>query len=304
MERVLTRRRFLQTAGALAGATVIYGAAPRTARAASTVSSAQRLGLLTDLTLCIGCRACEVVCNKVNRLPAPEVSFSSAAVFDTLRRPTARAFTVVNRYPQTNGRLPIYRKVQCMHCDEPACVSACPVSALMKTPEGPVIWDEKVCIGCRYCMTVCPYSIPAYEYSEPYHPRIRKCTMCYDRVVKQGGIPACVEACPVKATIFGTRNALMKVAQDRIATSPAKYVDQIYGANEAGGASWLYLSPAPFQEVGFPQLGTTPYGELTWNYLTAIPVVDILGPLFLVGLYKLSRRREQVALEDKQKKGK
>lgn len=104
MANVLTRRRFLQTADALAGAALVYSAAPRPARAASAVISPQRLGLLTDLTLCIGCRACEAACNKVNNLPAPEVPLSSTAVFDTLRRPTARAFTVVNRYQLAAGR--------------------------------------------------------------------------------------------------------------------------------------------------------------------------------------------------------
>ncbi|MDP2953204.1 MAG: 4Fe-4S dicluster domain-containing protein [Chloroflexota bacterium] len=299
----MTRRTFLRTAGILAAAALVAPPLALPGRAeGSSEGSPERMGLLTDLTLCIGCRACETACNRVNKLPPPDVPFSDASVFDRARRPTAGAFTVVNRYPNPDGGPPVYRKVQCMHCSEPACVSVCPVAAMVKTPEGPVIWDERVCIGCRYCMVACPFSIPAYEYSSAYSPRVRKCTMCYERVFKQGGMPACVEACPVKAIVFGKRQELLLEAQQRIAGNPKKYVNHIYGEHEVGGTSWLYLSPLPFETVGLPQLEKTTYGELTWNYLAAIPVLDILGPLFLIGLYHLTRRSERVGVEEALKK--
>ncbi len=299
----ISRRRFLQSAGAFAGAVMIVRPQLKPAKSGGPlVSSPDRMAVLTDLTACIGCRACETACNRVNNLPPPEVPFSDTEVFETERRPTVNAFTVVNRYPGQNGSGPIYRKVQCMHCNEPACVSACPVAAMVKTPEGPVIWDERVCIGCRYCMVACPFSMPAYEYSSAFTPRVRKCILCKERVLKQGGVPACVEACPTKASIFGKREDLLLIARQRIAQNPDKYVNSIYGEHEAGGTSWLYLSSVSFGQLGFPAVRNEQYGNLAWEYLTSIPVVDILLPLAFIGLYRLIRRREQLVVEEERKK--
>ncbi len=294
----ITRRRFLQAAGALSVALAAQSV-PRPVRAEiATVESPPRMGLLTDLTLCVGCRVCEVACNKANKLPRPEVPFSDSTVFEKERRPSAGVFTVVNRYPSPDGGRPVFRKVQCMHCNEPACVSACPVAAMVKTPEGPVIWDERVCIGCRYCMMACPFSIPAYEYSSAFSPRVRKCTMCYERVFKQGGIPACAEACPTKAIVYGQRAELLRLARRRIIETPEKYVDHIFGEKEVGGTSWLYLSAVPFENLGFPQTLDVAYGELTWDFLTAVPVVLILWPALMIGLHRFGLRREQLAAEE------
>ncbi len=300
--RRLSRRTLLKVAGATALATAASQAIAWPVKAAEgVIEQPDRVGMLTDSVLCIGCRACEAACNKVNNLPPPAKPFSDTSVFDQRRRPHADAFTVVNRYIQPDGKA-VFRKVQCMHCNEPACVSACPVAAMMKTPEGPVLWDERVCIGCRYCMVACPFNIPAYEYNNALSPRVRKCTLCFDRVFKEGGQPACAQACPTGANIFGKRSDLLKIARGRIAEHPEKYVDHIYGENEAGGTSWLYLAPVDFQKVGLPEVEDTPYGDLTWNYLTAIPVVDILLPLGLIGLYRFANRREQVAKDEQERK--
>ncbi len=82
--------------------------------------------------------------------------------------------------------MPIYRKVQCNHCKEPACASACPIHAYSKTPEGAVKYDPNLCFGCRYCMVACPFYVPAYDYESALEPKIVKCTMCYDTRVKTG----------------------------------------------------------------------------------------------------------------------
>ena len=165
----ITRRRFVQLAGASAAAVAASSLLATPVRAAgSPTSSPKRMGVLTDITRCIGCRSCEVACNKANELPPPETPFSDTGVFDEERRTTVGAHTVVNRYPGSNGAGPVYRKVQCMHCNEPACVSVCPVAAMVKTPEGPTIWDGKLCMGCRYCMIACPFNIPTYEYDNVF----------------------------------------------------------------------------------------------------------------------------------------
>jgi len=220
----------------------------------------ESFGCLMDTSLCIGCRRCEAACNEANGLPAPEVPFDDESVMEAPRRPDAAAFTVVNRYPDPGAPdLPTYTKIQCLHCNDPACVSACIVGALRKDPMGPVTFDEHLCIGCRYCMIACPFQIPAYEYSEPFTPRVMKCSFCMDRT-SGGEAPACVTSCPREALTFGRRQALFEVATRRISTSldgrhgQAPYQTAIYGEKEVGGTAWIYLSRRPFSEVGLPDL--------------------------------------------------
>ena len=290
----LTRRKFLQLAGSLTGAAAIGAVAlPREASATEEFPGyPNRYGLLTDTTLCIGCRMCENACAQAHNLPAPQVG---PQVLEKTRRTDAKSFTVVNRYPNPkNDKVPIYRKIQCFHCNEPACVSACLVGALKKTPEGPVIYNEDVCIGCRYCMNACPYSMPTYEYDDPITPAIQKCIMCYERVVQPGGVPACASICPLKATIFGKRSDLLRIAHERINKTPERYVDHVYGEKEVGGTGWLYLASVPFDQLGLPtDLGTTPYPEYTRDFLLGVPLVLTMWPALFMGVSAISKERDK-----------
>ena len=294
----MDRREFLKFAGITVGAAVLGGT-----RAASAQEHFEgwpnRYGALFDTTLCVGCGKCEWACNQANRLPAaPLEEFEDKSVFEEQRRPHAEAYTVVNRYVHPEGGQPIYRKVQCMHCDEPACASACLVGAFKKTKEGAVLYDENVCIGCRYCVTACPFHVPAYEYDDPFSPAVRKCTFCSDRISKPGGIPACVEICPEEAIAFGKRSDLITLAHQRIVTNPGRYIDHIFGENEVGGMGWMYLAGVPFGKLGFPsELGATPYPQLTRGFLSTVPVVLVVWPALLMGCYALIKRRERVAEE-------
>jgi Fe-S-cluster-containing dehydrogenase component len=174
-------------------------------------------------------------------------AYEDMSVFERRRRTDAENYTVVNRVlDEGTDAKPVDVKIQCMHCNEPACASSCLVAAFHKTPEGPVVYNENVCIGCRYCMVACPFFIPTYTYDNPFSPVVRKCTMCSDRVTKDNGeIPACVKVCPQQAMTFGKRKDLLVLARERIVQSPGKYEDHIYGEHEAGGTCWLYLSPKP-----------------------------------------------------------
>lgn len=224
-------------------------------------------GCLVDLSRCIGCRKCELACNKVNELPEPEKPFDDVTVMDQERRPTDRAFTVVNRYfsgrlNEKNEPIPNYVKVQCMHCQDPACVSACITGALQKNENGAVIYDKSRCIGCRYCMVACPFQIPAYEFSDPLLPRVRKCTFCFERISKEGGLPGCASICPVEAITFGKRSELLTLARRRMKDAPLDYLPKIYGEHEVGGTSWLYISSVPFDRLGFETLPEKPMPHL------------------------------------------
>jgi len=295
----IDRRKFLKAVAAAGGAGLV-GKSKLARGVEHFTGYPDRLGVLTDLTRCVGCRTCEAACNEVNKLPPPKIPFDDQSVFEKTRRTNERAYTVVNRYPNPKpGGPPIYVKHQCRHCDEPACASACLVAAFTKTPEGAVSYNEGVCVGCRYCMTACPFYVPAYEYNDPFSPEIKKCTMCYDTRISKGGIPACVEACPMEAMTFGKRSDLIRVARKRILEHPDKYTDHIYGEHEVGGTSWLYISGVPFEKLGFAtDLGTKPYPELTRGFLSMVPAVLVIWPALLGGFYLFTQHREQMGEEE------
>lgn len=273
-------------------------------------SPSEPYGVLVDVSKCIGCRRCEWACNEWNQNPnRPLREFEASvhqkpSVFDKMRRPHAGQFTVVNRFYAKDGT-PIYVKKQCMHCIEPACYSACFVEAFRKTKEGPVIYNPHVCIGCRYCMVACPFDIPAYEYYDPITPQVTKCTMCYDRIV-EGKVPACVEICTAGALTFGKRSELLKLAWERIMNNPGKYYPYVYGEKEVGGTSWLYISPVPFEEIGFrTDLGEIPISEHSEKFLFTVKFFEVVAawPLVFGAYYQISKNRKKVNLKDKEREG-
>ena len=221
--------------------------------------------MLVDTTECIGCRKCEWACAQANQLTDyPLEAYEDDDVFDHPRRMTEDAFTVVNRYPgAAESETPAYVKAQCMHCLKPACVSACLVGALQKQPNGAVTYDAWKCIGCRYCMVACPFQVPAYEYNDAVTPRVRKCTFCFERVEKEGKMPACAEMCPPMCLTFAKRNELIKLAHEKIQSNPDRYVDHVYGENELGGTAWMYLTARPASELGVPEFDNKPIPEYT-----------------------------------------
>ena len=279
----MNRRDLLKTVGAVAGSTLV----PKGLRAQDTaVAEAESIGILVDTTKCLGCRMCEKACVDAH----PEAGLEFPAEVDlSVERPTSEnQWTVVNRYETDEGA--VYRKAQCMHCLQPACTSACLTKAMHKTPAGPVAWDVDRCMGCRFCMLSCPFDVPKFEYDSPF-PRIQKCTMCWDRVA-EGGVPACVEACPVGALTFGPRSELLDEARERIYHEPDKYVHEVYGEREAGGTGYLYLASVPFEQLGLrTNLADTPYPELTREFLYGVPVVLTLVPPLLLGLARASQNR-------------
>jgi Fe-S-cluster-containing dehydrogenase component len=292
----LDRRKFLQVLG-IVGASVATPAV-RAHAAVPEKPEADPFGCLVDTTLCVGCRSCEMACNERNHLPKPQESFDELTVLERERRMNETCYTVVNKYyPKHIGALtwrtrPSFVKFQCMHCKDPSCVSACIVGALSKQANGAVVYDVSKCIGCRYCMVACPFQVPAYEYHNALTPQVRKCTFCFEDIAN-GGLPACAKACPREAIIFGKRSELLRLANWKMKSHPGKYVDHIYGEHEVGGTSWMYLASEPFENIGFPKLGTKAPPRLTeaiqhglFHYFAApIALFSVLGGIMWVSGY-------------------
>ncbi len=253
----INRRRFLLNS-VLAGAAGVTGTGSAGASTGPKVVPKDCYGVLMDISKCIGCRKCEWACNQEPtngfKKKIELRHFEDLSVLETPRRHSPEALTVVNSYPNPRGEKPIYTKDQCMHCADPACMSACLVTAFKKEKNGAVSYDAWRCMGCRYCLVACPFGVPRYEYENPLTPRVRKCTMCYGERTSQGKAPACVSICPPQALTYGPRSELLKLARDRIQNHPGEYVDKIYGEHEVGGTCWMYISKEPFENLGFLDL--------------------------------------------------
>ena len=235
------------------------------------------MAVLFDVSKCNGCRACETTCRKWYKLPPePEPTDLSP-----------RSLTVV-KSTQIEGNAGVnwlYSKWQCMHCVNPTCVTVCPTGALYKTEEGPVLYDEARCIGCEYCVTACPFHIPRFDWER--ERMVKKCTFCVDRI-ENGLEPACVEICKQQALTFGERQTIIAKAKE--AEAKGAYV---YGVNEVGGTSWIYVSDVPFDELGFPAVGTESYPQHSLGiWLSQIATMGVGIPL-IWGLSWCLRRKAQ-----------
>jgi len=174
--------------------------------------------ILVDIKRCIGCQQCEQTCQQVHGFPVEH----KAQLSET-------ALTFVDQKGEK------FVRRMCLHCEEPACASACLVGALKKSALGPVTYDAKKCMGCRYCMTACPYHARYFNWGDPEWPAgmehslnpgvatrmrgvVEKCNLCHARLhaaedkaaaEKRADIdpadyvPACVECCPTNAITFG-----------------------------------------------------------------------------------------------------
>jgi formate dehydrogenase iron-sulfur subunit len=262
---MVSRRDFLKIAGTAAGTTALTLAGVDAAQASEHHLDPDRFGVLTDTTLCVGCRRCEYACSKAHDLPYGDLdSYDDESVFEEMRRPTVDDLTVINSYePLSAQHDPLTVKVNCMHCEHPTCVSACIVGALTKDEKGPVVYDAWKCIGCRYCMVACPFQIPTYEYKDPLTPKVVKCDLCSEKTLSGEGIPACVEICPVEALTFGKRSDLLELCHQRIKNDPDRYEHKVFGEIDGGGTSWLVLSDRDFTKVDLPELPEYSPAEVT-----------------------------------------
>lgn len=276
---------------------------------------------LIDITKCIGCRACQVACKQWNEREGEHTEYQDELGFQNPATLSAKTLTLITFHELPDDNAPgglnyLFTMRRCLHCLDPACVSACPTTALTRQPDGPVTYDANKCIGCRYCIWACPWGVPTAEWNS-LAPKIQKCTHCADRSdqplpLSLNGqplttlesnryrdtivVPACVKACPADALRFGDRESMLHEARTRISTQPEKYVDHIYGEHEAGGTSVVYLSSVPFEKLGFPVVDKKPYPAISRIAIHTVPSAVIgLGAILGATYAFLKRRAAAVA---------
>lgn len=326
----MDRRNFFKTS--LGGAAAAVASAGAHARP-NLEPAPEAVGMLYDSTLCVGCKACVSKCKEVNGMPP--VAMGNDTYADFALDLSAQTLNVIKIY--TDGKATTkdaekdgfaFEKRSCMHCVDPGCVSVCPVTALTRDPRtGIVSYDVDACIGCRTCMTGCPYNVPQYEYNNPFG-KIFKCQMCNQKGVERidkGGMTGCAEACPTGATLFGPRTALLEEAKRRIALKPGEtyryprgdvskpdsffektvtqYQDHVWGEKEAGGTNVMHLSAISYDKLGMPPLGERSHASISEGVQHTIYSYFALPAIALTGLTWLVRRNTAEAGESKEGSG-
>lgn len=245
----------------------------------------KQVGLLVDVTRCIGCNKCVDACVAANHLgESPHIPQQET---DGL---SAQRWLAIVDGPRSS-----FVRKSCRHCLDAACVSVCPVGAMHKSSEGIVLYDSQKCMGCRYCLMACPFGIPRYEWDSPT-PVVGKCTMCYQRI-SEGQKPACVEACPQHALTFGERSELLGLAHETVKQAPNDYLPKVFGEFELGGSTLMYISNVSLDFLNFDgALGEEPYPELTWAWLSKVPAITLCTAGLMTGLFWIIGRRMQARL--------
>jgi formate dehydrogenase iron-sulfur subunit len=168
---------------------------------------------LIDTSTCIGCKACEVACQEWNDLPA--VPTAQTGTYQTMPELDPDFWNLIRFDEQEfdGGVVWLMRKDQCMHCEDPGCLAACPApGAIVQYENGIVDVNPEACIGCGYCETGCPFDVPKFHAKTS---KMAKCTLCVDRV-SVGVEPACIKACPTGCLQFGTKDDMVALGHKRV----------------------------------------------------------------------------------------
>ena len=245
-------------------------------------------GILVDVTRCQGCEKCVAACVDANKLDADR-----AAVDRFTARDGLSADRLTSILPVAEGR---FARKSCLHCLDPACVSACLVGGLTRGDDGAVVYDPDKCIGCRYCMLACPFHVPRYEWASTV-PYVKKCAFCVDRL-QEGLQPACVEGCPHGALTFGERGELLEVARKRLRDAPGTYLDHVWGETEFGGTAVLYISDVDLAALDWPARETEPIPHLTEPLIAQTPTIGLGVASSLLGVNWIIRRRMKLARDN------
>jgi formate dehydrogenase iron-sulfur subunit len=236
-----------------------------------------KVAKLFDATKCNGCKACQVSCSEWNDLRAPVGSFQGS--YQNPMDLSSECWTLmkyqeIERDNKLNWR---FTHSACMHCDDPACLTACSTKgAIVQRANGVVDFDSDKCIGCGYCVVACPFDVPRLD---PIDQKAYKCTMCSDRI-QVGQEPACVKSCITGALKYGTREDMLFIADLRIKELHKRGFTKagLYNPEGVGGTGMMMI----LHDVSQPQ----DYG-LPADPKTSVPIKlwqDVVKPLGAAGI--------------------
>ena len=242
-----------------------------------------------DTTSCIGCKACEVACQEWNDLP-PETTVQMGT-YQTLPDLMANFWNLIRftEYERDGNLHWLMRKDQCMHCEDPGCLKACPApNAIVQYKNGIVDFQQEYCIGCGYCQTGCPFNIPKFNKKTE---RVYKCTLCVDRV-SVGLEPACIKSCPTSCLQFGTKSQMLELANKRVAQLQRQGFQQAatYDPPGVGGTNVItVLAYGDDPEAyGLPKNPSIPLAVWLWKVpLKWLGNIAIVGGIFAAALHYL-----------------
>lgn len=252
------------------------------------------MGYLTDTTLCIGCKACEVACKQWNQLPMDDFEWTANSYDNTkdLSATTWRHVAFIEHISSDGDgeRATTMAPFQsnwlmmsdiCKHCVKAGCLEACPTGAIIRTEFDTVVIQQDVCNGCGYCVPSCPFGVP--DLSTTDH-KAHKCTFCYDRMV-DGLEPACGKACPTDSIQFGPIDELMERATQRVNELRAHGVESayIYGDRAVGGTHGIeglnafFILTAEPEVYNLPAYPKLPQDRTGRAFLTTLGAAVALG---------------------------
>ena len=232
-----------------------------------------------DTSTCIGCKACEAACVEWNE--TGRIGTQQTGSYQTLPTLHAQFWNLIrfNERDFDGGIVWLMRKDQCMHCDEPGCLEACPApGAIVQYANGIVDVNPDQCIGCQYCETGCPFDVPRFH---PTTGKMAKCTLCVDRV-SVGLEPACIKACPTGCLQFGTKDDMVALGNARVAQLKANGFAEasLYNPQGVNGTSVVtVLAHGDHPDwYGLPANPHVPWGVKLWKkVLRPLGVAAIFG---------------------------
>ncbi|MBB5172835.1 4Fe-4S dicluster domain-containing protein [Texcoconibacillus texcoconensis] len=237
---------------------------------------------LVDVTVCTGCRACMVACKNWNDLPVETQAYSGG--YQSHEKPTGKTWNVLQmkEHETANGGFEwLYRHSACYHCADAACEKVCPEGAITYGEFGSVDIDQEACVGCSYCVYNCPFDIVELaDYvteDGDVRQRAQKCTLCEDRL-QEGLQPSCVDTCPLDAIVFGEREEMLKLAEERLEKAKQFFPNaQIYNPPGVGGTKMFYVLADKPSVYGLPENPEVPTSAVLWKDIAQPAGKALLG---------------------------